>query len=378
VAQRSLGLDLVRATAIGLVLVDHGLFVAVSTGAVAWSGWVRFVRPSGYLGVEVFFVLSGYLIGRILQSDHARGEQGWVRGFWIRRWMRTLPAYYVAVAVYALVAWTHLGEGRPAWPYLLFLQNLTHPPQPFFFESWSLASEEMFYLTLPILLVAATALTARRARAFRAATLAFLVGSFAIRLAATLAYHDQGAARWDLVVPFIAPVALESMAWGVLAGTAWPPLAARAWPRWTGTALVAAGTLAFVLLRADVAIPAGVALACRVLSQTLVALGTALLLPAFAQMPWRMGAWGRAVEAVSLHSYSLYLLNIPLAFLVIHTAGATHKVGPVDWVWVPVWLVAVAAAARASYLFIESPGLRLRERWTRPSKAEPTPPPPQA
>jgi len=78
------GLDGLRAIAVGAVLLYHA--------GLAWM-------PGGFLGVDVFFVISGYLITSLLTAEHARSGTIAVRGFWRRRARRLLPALYVMIAV---------------------------------------------------------------------------------------------------------------------------------------------------------------------------------------------------------------------------------------------------------------------------------------
>ena len=136
---RNYGLDFIRASAIALVIVAH---------------YATAAPVCGVLGVEVFFVLSGYLIGgilyRMIQSQDPLDFRDVIQ-FWVRRWMRTLPNYYFFLLVFVVIAvatgqqvdWSSL------WRYPFFLQNLTEPPAVFYGISWSLAVEEWFYLFFP-------------------------------------------------------------------------------------------------------------------------------------------------------------------------------------------------------------------------------------
>jgi peptidoglycan/LPS O-acetylase OafA/YrhL len=110
----------------------------------------------GWLGVEVFFVLSGFLIGGIILDE--LGRPGFWRSFYVRRTARILPPYVAAVAFVL-----SLGATVSPWAYLTFTHNFvfaargmdayyTHP-------LWTLAVEEQFYLLLPLLV----AITPRRA-----------------------------------------------------------------------------------------------------------------------------------------------------------------------------------------------------------------------
>ncbi len=135
---RNFGLDLVRATAILLVLIAH----------VGFSKF-GFVRP-GYLGVEIFFVLSGFLIGQILIRNFADGAPVKViLDFWSRRWFRTLPLYYLIIILKFVLLDHSLGPRIIV--YFFFLQN-NFVGIDFMPVSWSLVLEEWFYLLLPILL----------------------------------------------------------------------------------------------------------------------------------------------------------------------------------------------------------------------------------
>ena len=145
--ERNFGLDLARACAIAGVFVAHGF----TLDGLPLLDDLR-------TGVDLFFVLSGFLIGRIYFRSHALGTFA-LGPFWISRWWRTLPPYFVALGLHATLShW--IPELHVRWYYLLFLQNQVgmhgFPP------SWSLCVEEHFYLLLPILGAAALSIFGRR------------------------------------------------------------------------------------------------------------------------------------------------------------------------------------------------------------------------
>lgn len=168
--RRNPGLDVVRSLAILMVLLSHLTFLLPKDFSKAWDVWR--LEIFGYYGVELFFVLSGFLIGRILLrlfaekvSWRQQGRLLW--NFYLRRWYRTLPLYYVILAFNALYwPWLKLADfpavREPSWRHVVFLQSYSFPAACFFPESWSLAVEEWFYLLTPLLLWGETWLLARR------------------------------------------------------------------------------------------------------------------------------------------------------------------------------------------------------------------------
>ena len=151
--ERLHGLDHLRALAIMLVLIFHyeayyGIPASLApTGLVALSGF-------GWTGVDLFFVLSGYLIGDKLLGDIDHFGRIRFSAFYLNRAFRIFPAYLVAVTIY--FSFTQVQEGRalqPLWRFLTFTQNL--PIDLFantFSHAWSLCVEEHFYLLLPAIL----------------------------------------------------------------------------------------------------------------------------------------------------------------------------------------------------------------------------------
>jgi len=141
-SQRIAGLDILRALAIVLVLVAH----YPKAGAGPLTRLLNF----GWSGVDLFFVLSGYLIGGQLFAAQASGKNITLAGFYARRCLRTLPNYYAVLAVYCvLAAWFGSPAPAPLWKFLSFTQNVGIPSA--FTPSWSLCVEEQFYLLFPII-----------------------------------------------------------------------------------------------------------------------------------------------------------------------------------------------------------------------------------
>jgi len=144
--ERQPGLDLLRALAIIVVVIYHAaLFGFKLPGSVDRFGWI---------GVDLFFVLSGYLIGGQLLAPLARGQRINLGRFFARRALRIMPAYFVVLAVYFLLpSWREYPEIYPLWKFLLSVQNIGLHGGTAFSHAWSLAVEDQFYLTLPLILI---------------------------------------------------------------------------------------------------------------------------------------------------------------------------------------------------------------------------------
>ena len=140
------GLDLLRAIAIVLVVLYHaGLFGFVLPYDVQRFGWI---------GVDLFFVLSGYLIAGQLCAALARGEPVSVGRFYWRRALRILPAFLVIVAIcFFLPSVREYPIMPPVWKFLTFTQNFGLRGGTTFSHAWSLCIEAQFYLLLPFVLL---------------------------------------------------------------------------------------------------------------------------------------------------------------------------------------------------------------------------------
>lgn len=137
-ANRLVGLDIVRGGAIMAVLFAHARYLVEAPEEFL------FLTITGKFGVELFFVLSGFLIGAILirACERELSARSLLR-FWTRRWLRTLPAYFAVL----LFVWAVFGKVSPY--YFFFLQDLVLGSWSILPISWTLVIEEWFYLLFP-------------------------------------------------------------------------------------------------------------------------------------------------------------------------------------------------------------------------------------
>jgi peptidoglycan/LPS O-acetylase OafA/YrhL len=144
---RDSNLDLLRAAAILMVVVYH----VAQRWPVPLPRLTAFTQY-GEHGVDLFFVLSGWLIGGLLWREHEKFGNVQIARFISRRELRTVPPYLVALAIFYLGVFVTRHE-RFDWGYLLFLQNY-YQNISYFHISWSLCVEEHFYLVMPMIALA--------------------------------------------------------------------------------------------------------------------------------------------------------------------------------------------------------------------------------
>src|SRR5947209_8518112 len=165
-------LDILRGVAILMVLVVHtplpyslnGFLSTTHIGQAIYRG-----IKLGSFGVDLFFVLSGFLISSLLFSELSRTGRLRVIRFWIRRSFKIWPSYFVAYGSVILIFCSYdFVTRRNPWhrlssqlPNFFFIQNY-FPLDRQWFASWSLAVEEHFYCILPLALLAVIAINARR------------------------------------------------------------------------------------------------------------------------------------------------------------------------------------------------------------------------
>ncbi len=177
-------LDGIRGIAVLGVLVLHGVLVPVATKADAW---VAAIANLGFTGVDIFFVLSGFLITGILID--AKGAPNYFRNFYARRSLRIFPLYFVTLILLLALAPGADGERLRElqgwhWAYLVNIPVAIYgwTELPLTAHWWSLAVEEQFYLVWPIMV---WALSRERFRRF---AWCVVVGASAIRIGLFLAH----------------------------------------------------------------------------------------------------------------------------------------------------------------------------------------------
>ena len=352
------GLDLLRAIAVLWTMQFHGFIV----GGLG-PNW-RWLERYGWMGVDLFFVLSGFLIGGQLLRPLAKGVAPSLRDFYLKRVFRILPAFWAVLAVYLL--WPGFREApgmEPWWKFALFFVNLdiNYAANAAFSHAWSLCVEEHFYLLFPALAL----LLARKPSAikFWVVCLVVLLGGIALRTGVWL--HDdatQPQRPWfveDIYYPTWNR--LDGLLSGVMLA-AWQAYRPAAWARAAqhanrfALAGIAVLALAMWLFRDRVGL-LGTSIGWPVLS-----LALARLVFAGAQTHGILGSRKLpGVAWIATISYSLYLVHKPVYALVQAHWGALLE-GRGVLAWAAYGAVSLLAAALLHYM-VERPGLRLRGRF---------------
>lgn len=150
--QRLLCLDVLRASAIFLVLFNHMYAPPRSMPEIARKGFVL-LDHIGWIGVDLFFVLSGFLVSGLIFREHIKTNKFRVANFYIRRGLKIYPSLYFLVLV-SIIVQSNVFDDPPATTDilgdLLFLQNYIGAVWG---HTWSLAVEEHFYILLPLVLM---------------------------------------------------------------------------------------------------------------------------------------------------------------------------------------------------------------------------------
>lgn len=145
------GLNTLRAFAILYVFIFHYTILSKQQ-----PEWLTSISSMGWVGVDLFFVLSGFLISSQLFDEIKETQHINLKHFFTKRFFRIIPAFLVTVALYFLFPFFREKEALPPlWKYLTFTQNIGLNIKDYgtFSHAWSLCVEEHFYLLLPLILI---------------------------------------------------------------------------------------------------------------------------------------------------------------------------------------------------------------------------------
>src|SRR6476660_9021123 len=348
-----------RAIAILWVMLWH---VRLVLRPGIWSGAGNY----GWIGVDLFFVLSGYLIGSQLLRPYTRGVRPSIGGFYMRRAFRVLPAYLTVLLFYFAIPGFREAPGlSPAWQFLTFTENfrIDYAHDQAFSHVWSLCVEEHFYLVLPLLIL----LLMRRPSFGKAVAVILGILCFGIAIRTYIYIHqvqvfprddDAFGLAYVEKIYFPTHTRFDGLLVGVTLATiktfrpAW-------WQRAMshGYVLLVSGlalcACAMWLFRDRLSFPAAV------VGFPLLAIGLGLLI-ASSIAPSSPLSKVRGFGLIAALAYSAYLTHKDIIHLVrIHL---TRLVASRGWLALLAYFALSFLGAFVLYLAIERPFLRLRER----------------
>ncbi len=362
-------LDGVRGVAVLVVIIHNSAWIAGESeqailkliGAVTAAGWV---------GVQLFFALSGFLIGGILLDS--KGKPRYFRSFYLRRTLRIFPLYYAVIAcaflVGPLIAWSPAwveSVRTNQWSFWVYLSNWVQPFKRSIFgmtHLWSLAVEEQFYLMWPLVVWVMSR------RGLVAVCLALMVGTPFIRLGIRMAGLPEAAgylftiARWD------------ALAAGALVAALMRDVGGRAMmERWTVPMAAAAGAALLALTVQQRGFHSD-ELPVQVIGQSLFAVLSACLIVVAVAERSRLVTGVQALLALrplrtfGKYSYAMYIFHFPIHHAIDHRfeGWVTVDDTPMRAVRLAAYLCLVIGlsflAAQVSWRLIERPFLDLKDR----------------
>jgi len=363
---RVFGLDLMRAVAIMMVICSHILWITPN----AYGYIPDILSISGVMGVEIFFALSGFLIGRILyrmyMSDDFRFNN--VFYFWIRRWFRTLPNYYLALILNILIA-IYIGHQMPEhlWRYFFFLQNFSTSMPWLFAESWSLSIEEFAYLLGPLLLYSTLFLKTKisKSHLFLMVTLLIIVAFVISKLIYNHEEPIRNMRHWSVNVKAMVIYRVDVVYYGVLAAyisIMFPKL----WKSIRYPALVV-GLLTLLIL--NILIPMFKIFIIthpqfwNVWYFVIKSLGICLTLPLLSTLKSAPARILKPITYISLVSYAMYVLHYSIVMQLMKYFMPTEKMeGLAIAIFIAVYFFLTMLLSHLLYNFYEKPMTDLRDK----------------
>ncbi|PHS04883.1 MAG: hypothetical protein COA88_13090 [Kordia sp.] len=360
---RIYGLDVLRALAISLVVVSHITYLLFP---ISDSTLVIGIRVMGAIGVDLFFVLSGFLIGRILlkQLENKKTTLSDLMVFWKRRWLRTLPNYMVVliinILIFLLLNKSLVGELKL---YPLFLQNLTTAHPDFFTEAWSLSVEEYAYLVLPMVLYLALFFLKKNnsVRLFLWITIAFIAFGVFLKINFYYTVKIHSYKEWSGLFRKVVIYRLDAIYVGFLLIYMYRKYSdiCKKYRRTLGVI----GGVVFLGLHVSIVVfnmqPQTYLVFYVFVYLQLLVISLGMLFPYFLELKQQILSLKNVVEYISTRSYAIYLTNYSIVLLSIQriTAFEINSIGKLLLFFGLTMLL-----SELIYRFVELPILQYRDK----------------
>ena len=365
--KRILGLDLMRAVAIILVLFHHGFTL---------FDFPFLPIPDG---VDIFFVLSGFLIGGILIKTMEKQKGfSWadLKIFWFRRWFRTLPAYWLTLilnlSLYFCLNLQNLSLKdtlklillkEKLWQFFFFIQNLfSNMTTRFFPETWSLSVEEWFYLWLPIILFF---LLKSNLKPYKAVLLSILI----IIIIPTLAryFFSDIHLKWNwLSTRMVVVMRLDGIGLGVLMAyikyykpVFWDKLASFKILIYLGIFIFYAS---FYIIHENYYYFNSYTIT-NLTFYTFTSIGVMITIPALSKIMANDSVFHKAITFTSIISYSMYLINGTFIITIIQLLSLDNLSEFGKFLSYLAFWISTFTFGNLMYRFIEQPFMKIRDKY---------------
>ncbi len=361
--KRIFGLDVMRCLAILFVVFTHSLDLLPKSINKNYFSFLPF--PDG---VAVFFVLSGFLIGgiliKILEKDKASFKT--LLSFWKRRWIRTLPAYFLVLIIILVLSFLVIDNfnEKEIFSYFIFSQNIFTPHPAFFVEAWSLSIEEWFYLLTPVLIFFCMGiLKLAPKKSVLIVIIAVIIFSISVRYYRYLTIEVSSVEIFGKIFRGQVVTRLDNLMFGVLCAYI-AFYHTTTWIRYKNQTFV----LGLLLILLNIYIPkfyfpASVFYWCN-LSFIFTATAIGLTLPWLSQLKKGKGMLYKFVTYTSLISYSMYLIH---GALILHLILARIRFlqSPIITVavlrYIFYWII-IYAFSILLYKYFEKPIMLMRSK----------------
>jgi peptidoglycan/LPS O-acetylase OafA/YrhL len=317
---RIFGLDLLRVISITLVLCSHTSWIYPPSSSLLSKA----VDLSGFFGVELFFVMSGFLIGSILFKQFLQEDYGFksITSFLNRRLIRILPNYYLIIFLNIIIGIFIGYSVSDSWKYFFFFQNFDSPLLPFFPESWSLPIKEYGYLIVIVLLFSFSKIFKNISK--KALFLTVVLGLIVFFFVSKIYYNNHTVnttmLQWNLSLRSVVIYRVDTVLVGVLAGyfyCEYPVL----WNKFKYVFVAAGLILSFVLLLCMGFFKFNIhdsPFFWNVLCLPLNSIALTSFLPFFSEWRSAPGYLRKPVESISKISYSIYLIHYSIVLFLMH------------------------------------------------------------
>lgn len=353
--KRIYGLDFLRAFAIFCVVDGHASHLLSGTK-------MEFINkiPLPH-GVDIFFVISGFLIGLSFLSysdKHQTVDIKKTLRFYARTALRILPNYYVIMLLYCILISNGIVNGDmhafPLWRFFTFTQNLVKPFHSFYWESWSLSVQWWFYVIFPLLLMIISSKSGNIKKITPYICLFFILTSLIFRGVVSKNVTDDF--WWDVWIRKTVASRMDNIYIGVLA--AWVRFYVYdLWKRYAVKSLV----FGIILMIATFFIPKhnGIFYA-NVIYLTLAPVAIVLWLPYLTSVKESKTFVGDIISHFSILSYAMFLTNLMLVQIIDNNfAELSRQMGAYSYF---VYWLLVIISSYILYIVVEKQFVKLRTR----------------